>query len=99
MNQKSCTFEVKLQLCNFREKLHFRGQTATLQLLQLFSKKTRFEAKNEISKSIIFILRLKKKFQNSLQLFTRNGRFEANTEIFKNRPKVGDLRLNAHEIA
>jgi len=39
------------------------------------------------------------KFQNGLQLFTRNGRFEANTEIFKNRPKMGDLRLNAHEIS
>ena len=81
------------------KKLHFRGQTATLQLLQLFLKKSRFEAKNEISKLFIFISRLKMKFQNSLQLFARNGRFEANTEIFKNRPKVGDLRLNAHEIA
>ena len=32
LSEKSCTFEVKLQLCNFRKKLHFRGQTATLQL-------------------------------------------------------------------
>ena len=99
MNQKSCTFEVKLQLCNFREKLHFRGQTATLQLLQLFLKKTRFEAKNEISTSFIFISRLKMKFQKRARFFARNGRFEANTEIFKNRPKMGDLRLNAHEIS